>query len=140
MNIADTLKGELNSQKKTNTSWPVTTIKAILKTPIQKLEKPIFSFRRTNEAEFRNIKIPVSFNGDLGASLAAQNNSPLNYESEFCNTAELTKLFYYHEERVNIINIILKGSCYHLDPIEEETQKSDLDAMITRGNHKSPHS
>ena len=96
----------------------MTTIKAILKTPIQKLDKPIFLFRRTNEAEVRNIKILASFNGDLGASLAAQNNIPLNYESEFCNTAELTKLFYYHEDRVNIINIIQKGYRYHPDPIE----------------------
>ena len=46
MIIANTLKVNLISQKTTNTSWLVTTIKAILKTPIQKFEKPIFSFKR----------------------------------------------------------------------------------------------
>ena len=118
----------------------MTTIKSILKTPIQKLENPIFSFKRTNEAEVRNSKILAAFNGDLGATIASQNNSPLNYESEFRDTADLTKLFYYHYDRVNIINIIQQGSRYHLDPIEEETRNSDLDAMVLRGNHKSSHS
>ena len=32
------------------------------------------------------------------------------------------------------------GSRYHLDPIEEETRKSDLSPMILRGNHKSSQS
>ena len=57
MLIANTRKGKLNSQHKTNASWLVTTIKAILKTPIQKFENPIFSFRRTHEAAFQNNKI-----------------------------------------------------------------------------------
>ena len=65
--IANTIKGKLNSQQKTNTSWLVTTIKSIPKTPIQKSEKPIFLFRRTHEAAVRNRKIFVVFKGDLGA-------------------------------------------------------------------------
>ena len=56
MLISNTLKGNFNSQQLTNASWLVTTIKATLKTPIQKFEKPIFSFRRTHEAAFRNKK------------------------------------------------------------------------------------
>ena len=48
----------------------VRTIKAILKIPIQELEKPMFLFRRTNEAAVRNIKILAAFNGDLGAAIA----------------------------------------------------------------------
>ena len=55
--IANTLKVKLNIHKTTNTSWLVTTVKAILKTPIQKFENPIFSFRITHEAVFRNRKI-----------------------------------------------------------------------------------
>ena len=53
----NTLKVKLNSQKTTNASWIVITIKAILNTPIQKFEKPIFLFRRTHEAAVRNSKI-----------------------------------------------------------------------------------
>ena len=51
----------------------------------------------------------------------------------------LAKLFFYHEDRANIINIIQQGYSYH-DPIKEDTQKSDLDAMILRENHKPSHS
>ena len=65
MYIADTLKGKLNIKHKSNTSWLVTTIKEILKTPIQKLEKLIFLLKRTNEAAVRNNKILTAFNGDL---------------------------------------------------------------------------
>ena len=53
----NTLKVKLNSQKTMNASWIVIKIKAILNTPIQKFEKPIFLFRRTHEAAVRNSKI-----------------------------------------------------------------------------------
>ena len=42
IHIANTPKGKMNSQHKTNALWLVTTIKEILKTPIQKYKKPIF--------------------------------------------------------------------------------------------------
>ena len=69
----------------------------------------------------------------------AQNDSPVNYGSEFRDTAASAKIFFCHEDRTKIINIIQQGYRYHLNPIEEETPKSDLEAMIIRGNHKSPH-
>ena len=67
MLLENTLKGKLNSKHKTKISWLVTTIKAILKTPINKYEKPIFLFRRTHEAAVRNRKILAAFKGDLGS-------------------------------------------------------------------------
>ena len=57
MITANTLKGKLNSQQTTNALWQVATIKAILKTPIQKFESSIFYFKRTHEAAVRNSKI-----------------------------------------------------------------------------------
>ena len=90
MQISDTLKGKLNRKQNTNTSWLVKTIRAILKTPIQKLEKPILLFKRTNEAAVRNSKTLAAFNGDLGAAIEAQKGIPLNYGSEFRNTSELS--------------------------------------------------
>ena len=92
LHISNTLKCNLNSQYKMNKSFLVKTIKAILKTPIQEFEKPIFSFRRTHEAAVRNIKIIAAFNGDLGASIAAQKDRTLNYRSEFRNTAALKNI------------------------------------------------
>ena len=47
----------------------VTKIKAILKTQIQKLEKPIFLFSRTNKAAVRNSKILAALNVDLCAAI-----------------------------------------------------------------------
>ena len=75
----------------------------------------------------------VAFKGDLGAAIAAHKDSPVNYGSEFRDTAALEKLFLHHEDKTRIISIIKHGSRYHLDPIEEETRKSDLSAIILRG-------
>ena len=79
MIISNNLKGNINSQQLTKASWLVTTIKAILKTTIKKFENPIFSFRKTHEAAVRNSKILAAFKGDLGAEIAAQKDSPVNY-------------------------------------------------------------
>ena len=124
--ISNTLKGKLNSQQSTNESWLVTTIKSTLKITIQKFGKPIFSFKRTHEAAVRNIKILPAFKGNLGASIVSHKNSPVNYRSEFRNTTALAQLFLHHEDKTKMINIIKHRSCYHLDPIEEETRKLDL--------------
>ena len=79
MITANTLKDKLNSQQSTDASWLVTTIKAILKTPIQKFEKPIFSFRRTHETAVRNRKILAEFKVDLRAAIAAHKDIQVNY-------------------------------------------------------------
>ena len=57
----------------------MTTIKEIPKKPIQKLEKPIFLFKRTNKAADRNRKILAALNGNLGEAILAQKISPLKY-------------------------------------------------------------
>ena len=81
MLISNNIKVNLNIQQLTNTSCLVTKIKATLKTPIKKLEKPIFLFRRTHGAAVRNSKILAAFKGDLGAAIAAHKDSPVNYTS-----------------------------------------------------------
>ena len=132
MLTANTLKGKLSSQQSTNALWIVTTINVTPKTPIYKFEKPIFLFRRTHEAAVRNSKILTVFKGDLGAAIVAHKDSPFKYGSEFRDMTSLEKIFLHHEEKTKIINIIQQGYCYHLNPIKEETIKSDLDAMIRR--------
>ena len=110
MLIANTLKGKLNSQQSTNASWLVATIKATLKIPIQKFEKPIFSFKKTHEAAVRNSKILAAFKGDLGAANAAHKAIPVNYGSEFRDTTALSQLFLHHDDKTKIINTIKHGS------------------------------
>ena len=132
-----TLKGKLNSQPVMNTSWLLTMNKAILKMPIQKFENLILSFRTTHEASVRNSKILAAFKGYLGAAIAAQKDSTVKYGSEFRDIASLERIFLHHEEKTKIINIIQQVSCYHLNTIEEETRRQDVDEMILRGklNH-----
>ena len=91
MLISNTLTGKLNSQQSTNTSRLVTTIKATLKTTIQRFENPIFSFKRTFEAAVRNSKILAAFKGKLCATIVAHKDSPVNYGSEFYDTTSLPK-------------------------------------------------
>ena len=56
MLIENNLKCKPSSKQPTDASWLVTMIKAILKTPIQKSEKPILLFRRTHTIAFNNRK------------------------------------------------------------------------------------
>ena len=50
----------------------MTRIKEKLKTPIQKLDKPIFLLKETKNSAARNRKMLVAFNGKLGAVIVAQ--------------------------------------------------------------------
>ena len=72
MHTSDILKGKLNRKPKTNTSRLVTTIIEILKTTVQKLDKPIFLFKITNNAAAINRKTITAFNGKLGAAIVEQ--------------------------------------------------------------------
>ena len=83
------------------------------------IRKYYFIVQEKNEAAVRNRKILAAFNGDLGAEIAAHKEIPLKYRSYFRNTSALTKLFYYHKDKVKIIEIIQQGSCYNLDKINE---------------------
>ena len=137
MHIVDILEVKLDRQHNTSTSWLVIKIKEIVKTPIYNQDKPIFSFKIRNEAVARNIKILTAFYGNLCVAIVAPKDIPLKYGSKLRNIVDLSILSYYHEDKVKIINIIQKCLRYHLDPIKEGERKSDLDAIILRGNHKS---
>ena len=100
--IANTLKVKLNSQQSTNASWLLTTIKATLKTPIQKFENPIFLFRRTHKSAVRNRKIFTAFKGDLGAAIAPHKDILVNYGLEFRDITALAKLFLHHEGKIRL--------------------------------------
>ena len=105
MLLASTLKGNLNSQKSKKPSWLVTTIKAILQTPIKKSENIIFLLRRIHEAAVRNRKILPAFKGGLGTEIAAHKDSLVNYGSELRDIVSLAKLFFHHKYKTKIINI-----------------------------------
>ena len=59
--------------------------------------------------------------------IASQKDSPVNYGSEFHDIVSLANVFLHHEDKTKIINIIQKGSRYHLDPI---TTRMDIDRKV----------
>ena len=69
------------------------------------MDNPFFSFKRTKYDVSINSKILATFNGKLEVVIEAQNFSPLNYLSELRDIAKISKLFKYHEDKRNIINI-----------------------------------
>ena len=73
------------------------------------------------------------FNGNLGVAMEDQKEIPLDYGSEFRDITRIRNLFSHNEDKDRIVEIFQKGSCYHLSPIEEATRKSDLEAMILKG-------
>ena len=68
--------------------------------------------------------------------MAYQKGIPLDYGSEFWDITGIKNLFSHHEDKERIIDIIQKGLRYNLSPIEESKRKSDLEAMLLRGNQK----
>ena len=121
MLIANTLKDKLNSQQTTNASWLLTMIKAILKTSIQKFEKPIYLFRRTCEVAVRNRKILAAIKRWLRRSDCRTKEHPSRLRIGIPQHSVPRKIVFYHENKVKIINIIQQGSRYYLDPIFTST-------------------
>ena len=60
---------------------------------------------------------------------------PLDYSSEFWDLSGTTQIFKYYKDKEIILEIIQKGYQYHLLTMEEASRKSDLAAMLLRGNH-----
>ena len=121
MLIANTLKSNLNSQKTTNVSWLVTMIKAILKTPIQKSENPIFLSRRPHEAAVRNSKILTENKMLLRRRNCGKKGQPCKLRIGILRHRVLSKKIFHREDKTKIINIIQQGSRCHLNAIPKRT-------------------
>ena len=132
-------KGNLD-QKNSCPSWLVTTIKKITRKPVKELVIPVLTFNRTHEAVFQNSSLLADFDGKLDVEMESQKESPLYYGSEFRDITGIIKLFSHDEEKYRIVDIIQKGSRYHISPIKEATSKSYMEAMLLRSNHKSEKS
>ena len=99
----------------------------ILKTPVQRFEKPYYCSGEHMRQQSGIAKYLRKLKGDLGAAIAEQKDIPVKYGSEFRDIASLEKLFLYHEEKTKIIKIIQQGYRYHLDPIPTRT---DIDSKF----------
>ena len=59
------------------------TIKILIIKPGNKIVKPVFPFKRTQEDSQNNSQILAAFNVNSGAAIETQKGSPLDYGSEF---------------------------------------------------------
>ena len=64
--------------------------------------------------------------------MESQKGSPLNYGSEFLYITEIKNLFSHNEEKYIIVDIIQKGSRYHLSPIQEAVTISHQSKHLTQ--------
>ena len=119
------IKVELDRTQNSNATWILTTIKRLIIKPFKELGPPVFSFKRTQEAAQNNSQILEIFNRNLGAAIEYQKGSPLEYGSEFWDIAGIKNLFCHRKDKERIVDIIPKGLCYHLSPIDNTTRKSD---------------
>ena len=96
-------------------------------------------FKNTQDAAQANLKLLQKFNYDFEKLVASQNKTVLSPGSEFRSMKTLHKLLGNHQDWTKIKQIVYEGCDIPTNPItmEENTRKTDLSAMIKRGNHKS---
>ena len=97
----------------------------------------MFSSKRTQEAELRNINILSAVNRNISWALKAKQEISQYYGSEFRDPTSIVNLFRHHDDRDKIMYIIRIVSEYHLAPTDVATRKSNLSYTILNGNHKS---
>ena len=120
-------------------AWPEDlqkAIKDVLKTQCVKPESPEFKFEMTMEAAEKNFCVLSKYKKDLGKAIKAQQKSPLGYGSEFRPTEVIKKVFHSHPNWDRMEKILLYGSSWTLEDLDEEEKLSDLKEALEFGNHK----
>ena len=119
--------------------WPADLLELVKKTialPSRPMKKPEFEFQLTSEAANRNFLVLRKYDFDIKTALKAQEGTPLEYGSEFRLARELEPIFQSHPMWGHLKKILLNGSNWPLDPLDEERRLADFEAALARGNHK----
>ena len=90
----------------------------------------------TKEAAEKNFCVLTKYKKDLGIAIQAQHKTPLGYGSEFRPTEVIKKVFLFHPNWNRMEKILLHGSSWTLDDLDEEEKLSDLKEALEFGNHK----
>ena len=130
---------DINQKQVSHTSCLVTTIRRLINRTNKDLIILILSFKRTQASAQHNRNILAAFDENLGKAVEAQQGITLDYGSEFQDLLGLKNVFRHHEDRYRILDIIQKGSRYHLSPIEEATKKFSFGVTINHTNHLLTH-
>jgi hypothetical protein len=89
------------------------------------------------EAANKNfILLKRKFGGDLSEALLAQSDSPLGYGSEFKPIETLEPIFENHPSWRRMKRILMHGSKWPLQPLDEENRIKDVEDALNFGNHK----
>jgi hypothetical protein len=99
--------------------------------------KILFIFETSMDAAVHNANVLESYNFNLDCALQAQKNTILYYGSEFKNTSELEPILSDHPLWKYTKETLENGAKFPLDPIDDESRKSDNNFHLSRGNHKS---
>ena len=100
------------------------------------LEEPVFKFDVSDEASEFNMNKLQEHDYNLD-KLLNETHSITSYGSEFKKISELELLLGKHPRWNEMKKRLSEGACFPIKAIDEETRQLDLDAMKTRGNHKS---
>ena len=120
--------------------WPsnlIEIIRVIKTIPPRRPTPPIFTFDLTREAAERKYMLLIhKHKGSLAASLESQRDSTVGYGLEFRDEATLYHLFACHPNWNRMTPILRNGSEWPLEPLDEDSQRADVDEALNFGNHK----
>jgi hypothetical protein len=111
-------------------------IKNVINVPCNTLAAPKFSFELLTMAASRNLAVLSKYNNDLNKALKANKNPPFSYGSEFRQPKELCKIFGLHHLWPQMEAILIEGSKWPLEKINEEAWQTNLHDALKFGNHK----
>jgi len=136
---AHTLSKSFNETvKNSKFSWLMQKIMEILALEEPPPSKHYFAFDNCKKAAKFNASLIKNTDYDFLRACKKQKGSIVSPGTEFRSIKNLQILFSRHEDWKEFKSIITDGCDYKLEnTVDETTRKSDLKAMIKRGNHKS---
>jgi hypothetical protein len=111
-------------------------ISTIVSTPVPKPGTTQFRFTLDHDTANHNAAIFQQHGYDFTEAINSNGSSPLNFGSEFRDTAVLAPLFRYHPNWPRAANIINHGSHFQAEPLPPKQRLEHLEAALAYGNHK----
>lgn len=96
-----------------------------------------FRFEFSTEAAQHNGNVLAEHNFDLASAVLEDPDSHLQFGAEFRDVPQLEPIFQGHPLWPRMKQVLQFGARFPLRPLDPETQRSDLEAAIEFGNHKS---
>jgi hypothetical protein len=119
-------------------AWFLEAIRTIAQTNVPTPTKPPFKFEATAEAAEHNGKILARAGFDVGRVLEAHQLSTLGYGCEFRHPDQLKPLLGRHRHFPLLRDLLTEGMSYFYKvKLTEEERAEELEAILSRGNHKS---